>query len=1164
MRPGDNTVPVRSPLTELPPVPEHGPPSELPPVPELPSRAGRSWWMTALPAVGTLGALGFLALAPRSPFIYAAGGVIVLVSIGMVVGNYLQARRERRDGRDEIRVRFLAELQKARDLLAARDARLYDTQSTAILDGTELYVPLATDSIARPVPVIAAGPRADPFCLQRVTELVQRTTTVRAVPSRYALPAELVIAGAPPQLRGLIRNLLRRIALDLQPTELRIAVLTASPHRWRALRWAPHHRHPTLTDDCGAARLVSADGHLLVDLLAKMETPVLLLVDGDVTAPPELLATARWVLRQVPEAQRHDLLLDARGRVRGGPRDRLGKAVVCSAVELEAACRTAARRATAEVCQDRAQYARDEPMRPLLGTVDGDVLRLDVRESSRGGTGPHGLLVGVTGSGKSEVLRTLVCGLLAVHPPAELSMLLIDFKGGATFTPFQRLPQVAAVITNLEDDPALVDRVHTALAAELRRRQQVIKDAGAASIDELPPPAAMPRLLVVVDEFSELLAAHPATIEVLVQVGRLGRSLGVHLLIAAQRLDEGRLKGLDSHLTYRIALRTQSVAESRAVIGTGDAAALPNAPGHGYLRCGSAPPVPFRARYTGAKQVSAQPRPQQSAAVALLHYANGPLRPRRAPPAGPTVLQAAIMAAELMGGERLPIWTPPPTRSPCHDELYDDLLIRPGRGYGTLTGPATQALVGIVDRPDQQRIAPARIDLAAGHLAVVGTTRSGTTTTAVAALAALALRNTPEELNLYLVEPSPATLGALRPLPHVAAYGAGDAERIRVVVRRVAAIIDERESRPGDKPRPRIVLAIDGYARFKDAHEVLGAVLLAIAQRGLAVGVHLVLTTHRWLDLRANVRELFGNRIELRLGEPLDSDIDRRAAALVPRGRPGRGLSQTGHPLYAAKTDLPEVLDRICQAWDGPRASGFARLPGTLTTSNLATEVSSRGLCLAVERSVGRAVLLPEEAPYCMVIGDPGSGRTSVLRSLGLQDARRGAQLLVVDPRRRLLGSLPTDRLLGYAATPAAVEELIAGLVTGLERRMPPPQITARELHERSWWDGPPLQLIVDDHDLVTLVGASIAPLRRFLPYAPDIGLRVTIARRAAGACAALHDETLSVLRDLGSSALLLSRAVDEGPLLGARPGPSAWGTGVAVRPGQPDLDVQAVVERPT
>ena len=223
---------------------------------------------------------------------------------------------------------------------------------------------------------------------------------------------------------------------------------------------------------------------------------------------------------------------------------------------------------------------------PIGQDATGQPVELDLKESAEGGMGPHGLVVGATGSGKSELLRTLVLGLALTHSAEDLNFVLVDFKGGATFGGLDRLPHTSAVITNLADELPLVDRMRDALQGEIVRRQELLRAAGnyaslrdyaaARRSDpgaaELPP---VPSLFVVLDEFSELLAAKPELIDLFVMIGRVGRSLGVHLLLASQRLEEGRLRGLDTQLSYRIGLRTFSPQESRIVLGVPDAYELP-------------------------------------------------------------------------------------------------------------------------------------------------------------------------------------------------------------------------------------------------------------------------------------------------------------------------------------------------------------------------------------------------------------------------------------------------------------------------------------------------------------------------------------------------------------------------------------------------------------
>lgn len=257
-----------------------------------------------------------------------------------------------------------------------------------------------------------------------------------------------------------------------------------------------------------------------------------------------------------------------------------------------------------------------ERLRVPIGVgEDGAPVMLDLKEAAQEGMGPHGLCVGATGSGKSELLRTLVLGLAVTHTSETLNFVLADFKGGATFTGMGQMPHVAAVITNLADDLTLVDRMGDSIRGELQRRQELLRSAGNyANIHDYEkaraagaPLEPLASLVLVIDEFSELLTAKPDFIDMFIQIGRIGRSLGVHLLLASQRLEEGKLRGLDTYLSYRIGLRTFSAAESRTAIGVPDAYHLPSVPGSGYLKFGTDEMTRFKAAYVSGTYRSGGP-----------------------------------------------------------------------------------------------------------------------------------------------------------------------------------------------------------------------------------------------------------------------------------------------------------------------------------------------------------------------------------------------------------------------------------------------------------------------------------------------------------------------------------------------------------------------------
>ena len=338
---------------------------------------------------------------------------------------------------------------------------------------------------------------------------------------------------------------------------------------------------------------VSSDAVLRVgiDRLGKeILTPVAV---PDAIGPAEAAATSRAIAAKVmpDEANGDEPLVTATGLT-----DLLGVTNV-STLDPRTAWRT--------------RQPRDR-FRVAIGVgATGQAVELDLKEAARGGMGPHGLVVGATGSGKSELLRTLVLGLAMTHPPESLNFVLVDFKGGATFTRLDALPHTSAVITNLSDELTMVDRMRDAISGEMHRRMELLRGAGHfASLQDYEtartttgliggagPLPEIPTLLIVVDEFSELLSAKPDFLDLFITIGRVGRSLGVHLLLASQRLEEGRLRGLDTYLSYRIGLKTFSGAESRIVLGVPDAFELPTAPGNGYLKFDTGSLLRFKAAY---------------------------------------------------------------------------------------------------------------------------------------------------------------------------------------------------------------------------------------------------------------------------------------------------------------------------------------------------------------------------------------------------------------------------------------------------------------------------------------------------------------------------------------------------------------------------------------
>jgi S-DNA-T family DNA segregation ATPase FtsK/SpoIIIE len=1090
-------------------------------------------------------------------------------------------------------------------------------------------------ALAVRAPAIRSAEDLEPLTAGALARFLDTYAVVPDLPVAVSLPSFGRVHLAGDGARGLVRAMLAQLAAFHAPDELLIAV-GAGPGRrgcWEWVKWLPHARHPGRVDALGACRLVATTGPALEEVLddvlanrprfgpggrAGSGPHLVVVLDGADLAGSAHLATGAGIDgvtvldldgRPAGRPDRGTLLIEV-----DGPARRLhtvtldddgdtGVADSLSIVEAEVLARRLAPLRLAgsgsadppamtdpdpaallglgdptrfSVREGWARRPNRDRLRVTIGTApDASPVELDLKESAQDGMGPHGLLIGATGSGKSELLRTLVLGLAAGHPPDALNFVLVDFKGGATFATLDRLPHTAALITNLAAELPLVDRMGEALNGELTRRQELLRRAGdLASLDDYARArdggaalAPLPVLLVVCDEFSELLSAKPELIEVFVRIGRLGRSLGVHLLLASQRLEEGRLRGLDTHLSYRIGLRTFSALESRAVLGVPDAYELPRAPGHGYLRSGTEPLVRFKAAYVSGPYRDAGLGAATGDNRAVRSYRTDPvpLPVRPAPTAGRSLLEVMVERLAGVGAAAHPVWLPPLADPPTLEDLLGPVAVDPARGLavrdpdrrGTLQVP-----VALVDKPYEQRTDPLWLDLAggAGHVAVVGAPRTGKSTVVRTLVTGLALTHTPAEVQVYCLDFGGGLLAELAGLPHVGGVaGRLEPAAVRRTAGEVSTVLTDRERAGRIVQSSHVFLVVDGWATLRGEYDDLEPILADLATRGLAYGVHLVVTASRWADLRPGFRDLFGSRVELRLGDPGDSLAGRAAAMNVPERTPGRGLTADGrHCLVALPTlaarDPAALVTAVAAGWSGRPAPPVRLLP-PLVPYTLVAEDSDPARSWALPIGLAEADLRPVRLdfaadPHLLLFGDAECGKSSFLRMLAATLTRRfppeQARIILVDYRRRLLGAVRTDHLIGYGTAAAGTQELIASVADHLERRLPGPDLTAQALRERSWWHGPECFVLVDDYDLVAAgTHHPLLPLVDYLAQARDVGLHLIVARRCGGAGRALYDPVIQRLRELASPGLVLSGDRDEGPLVGpVRPGPQPPGRG--------------------
>ena len=1067
-------------------------------VPSPPAEAERG----ALPVLAVLAplALGLVLWRTTGSTAFL---LLTLLSPVLVVGAAVTERRSgRRRCRGE-RARWSAQRAIAERLLAdavradeldrrARWPDLAEVLLTAARAGPQLWqrrragLDLRLGLADQPARLVAEG------------DLAGLRTTALDVPVVVRLDEVGVLGVAGPQSRALARGALLAAAVQHGPADLQVVVLApaTAAQDWDWTRWLPHTT-PDAGQDCrallgldtgqAAARVAE-----LVDLVERRAAPpfdaarsdgrpVLLVVDGAAALrtlpglvrlltegpahglrllcveaeaallPPECRATAEVdgaQLRVRIEGQGEitgtaDLLTRDRAEagaralapLREPRRDRGGADGLPShvrwtdevALRLDGSAGDADRVLARWAAPDRAGAA-------LLGRGPDGPLAVDLVRD-----GPHALVAGTTGSGKSELLQTLIASLALGHRPDELVLVLVDYKGGAAFGPCARLPHVVGTVTDL--DGSLVERALASLGAELTRREEVLRAAGCADVvaqrRTAPPGGALPRLVLVVDEFASLAQELPDFVGGLVAIAMRGRSLGVHLVLATQRPEGVVSADIRANTNLRLCLAVTREAESRDVLDAPVAAAISRStPGRAFVRTGPTRLTAFQTARVGGRRPPATAPDGPVVELWPTQELGDPL-PRPAPsldPVDDTTDLGLLVTACRTAAALLAL---PPPRPPWLPPLPTMTVLDPTCGP---PGPGLRLVYGLLDVPSEQCRRPLVLDLdRSAHLLVLGAARSGRTTVLRSLAGALARGASPDDVHVYAVDGGGGGLAALTALPHAGAVvGLEDPERVDRLLqwllvetrrRRTAlglagldGVGEQRTAAPAGAGWPHLLLLLDRWEAFTAAFGDLDGgrlveVVHQLLREGPGVGLHVVLTADR-SGLLGRTASLVGDRLLLRMDDPADYVSAGLPARLVPSGLPpGRGWTLPGTPLVAQVALLdPDptgpaqaaALARLAAAVPAPvrRPRRVEALPTTVRWRELPAAAGLLG--------VGGDELLPVRArlePGLLVAGPPGSGRSTALLVLaaGLRHLPVVAVALRPSPLRGLPGCLTSD-----------------------------------------------------------------------------------------------------------------------------------------------------------
>ncbi|MFD0307581.1 FtsK/SpoIIIE domain-containing protein [Streptomyces sp. NPDC127119] len=671
--------------------------------------------------------------------------------------------------------------------------------------------------------------------------------------------------------------------------------------------------------------------------------------------------------------------------------------------------------------------------------------------------GPHGLIAGTTGSGKSELLQTIVAALAVANTPENMTFVLVDYKGGAAFKDCVNLPHTVGMVTDL--DAHLVERALESLGAELHRREHILAAADAKDIEDYqdlvrrePSHRPLPRLLIVIDEFASMVRDLPDFVTGLVNIAQRGRSLGIHLLLATQRPSGVVSPEIRANTNLRIALRVTDGGESSDVIDSPEAGHISkNTPGRAYVRLGHASLVPFQSGRVGGRRPGATDPRLLAPWAGPLEWADlgraALVKPKVEAREEEEITDLKVLVDAVRDANRsLGI---PSQHSPWLPALSETLLldeVEVPAAAALAPGRLPPAPYGVEDIPADQARRPVVVDFSSfGHLIVGGAPRSGRSQILRTLAGSIARTHSSSDVHLYGIDCGNGALNALTRLPHCGAVVArNQTERaVRLVTRLkgeltrrqdllsdkgFADIGEQRASVTEEERLPHVVVLLDRWEGWLPTlgeynHGELTDELQTLMREGASVGMHLVVTGDRQV-LLGRMASLTEEKYGLRLADRSDFTMLGINARKVPEEiPPGRGFKNesaietqfallsddvSGQGQAAALATIGEAA--AARDAEVPRARRPFRVDSLPSRIGFAEAWEMRDPAVAQSRLWGLAGIggddimafgpdLSQGVPTFVVAGPAKSGRSTALLNLARSYLLQGVRLVIAAPR---------------------------------------------------------------------------------------------------------------------------------------------------------------------